>query len=269
MVLIEKGGANPSGGVIDWYKRRYKRILAPYLLIAGISSILAITRGGSVLTAILNISTVTYWLNHQGAWYIAMLIPLYAITPAYDMFLKKVRQPGLFTVGLVIAIVGLSSVHVPIADVAIANIQENIRHVAVHLPPFFIGFMLAPMAKAQKNVSLFWMIIVPLFITAAMKFWHFGYWPGFLVFIFVPILCWVLKHCGKMINSIFEFFGKISLESYLFNTTVGSWIIAYLPFIYYSTWNKGCYLHYALVCVIGTLLAYMVHQLCKKVFFKS
>lgn len=72
-----------------------------------------------------------------------------------------------------------------------------------------------------------------------------------------------------MINSIFEFFGKISLESYLFNTTVGSWIIAYLPFIYYSTWNKGCYLHYALVCVIGTLLAYMVHQLCKKVFFKS
>ena len=257
------------GGVIQWYKRRYKRILVPYLLIAGISSILAITRGGSVITAILNLSTVNYWINHQGAWYIAMLIPLYAITPVYDWFLKKVRQPVLFTLGLVVAIVGLSSVHVQIADVSIAKIQENIRHVAVHLPPFFIGYLLAPMAKEQKNVSLLWMIIVPLLITAAMKFLHFGYWPGFLVFIFVPLLCWVIKHCGKMVNSIFEFFGKISLESYLFNTTVGSWIIAYLPWIYYSSWNQGCYLHYALVCVIGTLLAYMVHQLCKKVFFKS
>lgn len=192
------------GGVIDWYRRRYKRILVPYLLIEGFSNILAITRGGSVLTALLNISTVNYWLNHQGAWYIAMLIPLYAITPAYDMFLKKVRQPVLFTFGLVIAIVGLSSVYVPIADVAITNIQENIRHVAVHLPPFFIGFMLAPMAKEQKNVSLFWMMIVPLLITVTMKFLHFGYWPGFLVFIFVPILCWVIKHGGKMINSILE-----------------------------------------------------------------
>lgn len=51
-----------------------------------------------------------------------MLIPLYAITPAYYMFLKKVRQPVLFTFGLVIGIV-LSSVHVPIADVAIAKYQ--------------------------------------------------------------------------------------------------------------------------------------------------
>lgn len=149
-----------------------------------------------------------------------MLIPLYAITPVYDWFLKKVRQPVLFTLGLVVAIVGLSCVHIKIADVSIAKIQENIRHVAVHLPPFFIGYLLAPMAKEQKNVSLLWMIIVPLLITAAMKFLHFGYWPGSLVFILVPILCWVIKHCGKMINSILEFFGKISLESYLFNTTL-------------------------------------------------
>ena len=238
------------------------------MLIAGISNALVITRGGSVLTALLNTSTVNYWLNHQGAWYIAMLIPLYVITPIYDRFFNKVRQPVLFTLGLVVAIVGVSSVHVQIADVSIANIQENIRHVIVHLPPFFIGFMLVPMAKEQKNVSLFWMIIVPLIITAVMKLLHFGYWPGFLVFIFVPILCWVIKHGGKMINSILEFFGKISLESYLFNGTVGSWIIAYLPMVYDSPWNKGCYLHYALICIIGTILAYMVHCICKRLFFK-
>lgn len=112
------------------------------------------------------------------------------------------------------------------------------------------------------------MIIVTLLITAAMKFLYFGHWPGFLVFIFVPILCWVIKHCGKMINSILGFFGKISLESYLFNTTIGPWIIAYLPMIYESSVNKGNYLHYGLVLIFGTLFAYGVHLLCDNLYFK-
>lgn len=55
--------------------------------------------------------------------------------------------------------------------------------------------------------------------------------------------------------NVLSFFGKISLESYLFNGIVGSWIIIYLPWIYESPVNKGCYLHYALVIIVGTALA--------------
>ena len=49
----------------------------------------------------------------------------------------------------------------------------------VHLPAFFIGFMLAPMAKEEKCISFLWMIVVPLFLVIMMKYLHFGYWPGF------------------------------------------------------------------------------------------
>ena len=68
--------------------------------------------------------------------------------------------------------------------------------------------------------------------------------------------------------NILRFLGGISLESYLMNVVVGSWIIAYLPMIYESSINRGNYLHYGLVMILGTLLAYFVHLLCDKLYFK-
>ena len=47
--------------------------------------------------------------------------------------------------------------------------------------------MLAPMAKEEKCISFLWMIVVPLFLVIMMKYLHLGYWPGFLVFSFVPL----------------------------------------------------------------------------------
>ena len=116
--------------------------------------------------------------------------------------------------------------------------------------------MLAPMAKEEKCISFLWMIVVPLFLVIMMKYLHLGYWPGFLVFSFVPLLCRLFCYSGKTFMNVLSFFGKISLESYLFNGIVGSWIIVYLPWIYESSVNKGCYLHYALVIIVGTALAY-------------
>lgn len=113
------------------------------------------------------------------------------------------------------------------------------------------------------------MIVVPLFLVIMMKYLHFGYWPGFLVFSFVPLLCRLFCYSGKTFMNVLSFFGKISLESYLFNGIVGSWIIIYLPWIYESPVNKGCYLHYALVIIVGTALAYCVNRFCEKALKKN
>ena len=79
----------------------------------------------------------------------------------------------------------------------------------VHLPAFFIGFMLAPMAKEEKCISFLWMIVVPLFLVIMMKYLHFGYWPGFLVFSFVPLLCRLFCYSGKTFMNVLSFFGNI------------------------------------------------------------
>lgn len=70
------------GGVVRWYLSRYKRILTPYFVITTPWWIyFAITRNTGISDFFLNLSTIGYWIKHYGAWYVALLIPLYFITP--------------------------------------------------------------------------------------------------------------------------------------------------------------------------------------------
>ena len=124
--------------------------------------------------------------------------------------------------------------------------------------------MLAPFALNNKKVSYFWLILLPAVIVLLQKFMNFGYWPGFLVLPFITICCFLLHYACKIVSSILVFFGKISLESYLFNVIIGSWIIWYLPCLYESPLNKGYYLSYSIVCLVGTILAYFVNTICNR-----
>ena len=60
------------------------------------------------------------WLEHKGAWYIAMLIPLYAITPVHDAICKKIKNPVYYTLVIVIIIVGISSLHFECPNVGLS-----------------------------------------------------------------------------------------------------------------------------------------------------
>ena len=61
-----------------WCIRRYRRILVPYLIIAGIVNILAVTRGRSIAEAVLSISQCS-------------------ITPVHNWMCNKVKHPVQFT----------------------------------------------------------------------------------------------------------------------------------------------------------------------------
>ena len=71
-----------SGNIISWYKKRYVRILLPYSMIAvPWFLIVTIMEHHSWIDFLFDVSTLSYWLYHRGAWFIAALIPLYLITP--------------------------------------------------------------------------------------------------------------------------------------------------------------------------------------------
>jgi len=93
--------------------------------------------------------------------------------------------------------------------------------------------MLAPMAKEEKCISFLWMIVVPLFLVIMMKYLHLGYWPGFLVFSFVPLLCRLFPIILKYSTSTFircsnKYF--IFLVKYLWNLIclMESWVLGLL-----------------------------------------
>lgn len=196
------------GGVKYWYSVRYKRILIPYVLIIGPITFLGILQGESVWTSILNFSTINYWLNHRGAWFIAMLIPLYAITPLHYLECNRTNAATTYNIAVVLFLVVMACIKVDFSCVFAAKLFDSIQFVTFRLPAFFIGYMLAPYAKEDKSVSLVWMLIIPLIVVAAMRFLHFGYWPGFLVLPLVVFSCCILRHTGCVARKTLSFFGN-------------------------------------------------------------
>lgn len=256
-------------GVSKWYHRRYKRILIPYFLIAGLAAVLQVYRGDDVFSVLLKFSTLDYWLHHRGAWYIAMLIPLYAFTPIYNLVCKRIEYSKTFQLFFVFLLVALMDCHCHFQLPILNNVVENIRFVLYHLPAFFIGFFLAPYAKENKSISVLYMFLLPVVVLIAMVTYKFGYWPGLIVFPLVVILCRLFQYTSTLIMTMLDFFGKISLESYLFNGVMGSWIVFYLPSLYESELNYGNYLFYALVLVLGTISAFLVHKFCDLFFYSK
>lgn len=226
---------------------------------------MSVIHGMPISQALLELSTIDYWINHRGAWFVAMLIPVYAAAPIHFCICRKVKNPVLYTMSIIAVLVLVSALNYPIENSRVQEIIANIKQPLYHMPSFLIGFVLAPFALNNKNVSYFWMILLPVAIVLIQKFTHFGYWPVFLVLPFVAICCLLLRYAGRVGSSILCFFGKISLESYLLNGIVGTWIIWYLPRLYESPLNKGCYLSYFIVCVVGTVLAYLINRLCNRV----
>lgn len=68
----------------EFYKRRFQRVLVPYLLIAGSwYGVKCLIFQRDTLGFLYELSTLSFWIDHQGAWYVAMLIPVYLIFPYF------------------------------------------------------------------------------------------------------------------------------------------------------------------------------------------
>ena len=148
----------------------------------------------------------------------------------------------------------ISALNYPVESTGCQMVIDNVKQVLYHLPSFLIGFMLAPFAKTGKKISYFWMSILPLALVAIMKVMQCGYWPEFLVLPFVAVCCPTFKYMGKIFFSVLNFLGKISLESYLLNVVVGTWIIWYLPVVYCLSASRVKFACLVLVVFVGELL---------------
>lgn len=193
------------------------------------------------------LSTVSYWFHDGGAWFVCVLIPLYLIAPFWNVLLKKVKYPIIPT--LLIA---------GIMYFANTSFQGDFRQAAF----FFLGFWITKYIKSnyqlsQKGTILFLLCIAVLF--ALYHFFGIGALLAILLFPFIWISCLLLNRTEKtIVNPILRFFGNISLESYLLNTSLIFWIDTFnlLPQSLYPY-------RYAFIVFFGILLAWIIHTACK------
>lgn len=257
-----------NNGLCSWYAKRYNRVLIPYFIIViPCYTIIALVNGDSFCMYLANISTLSYWLYHKGAWYVAMLIPLYFATP----LLKKILSGRYQLLAFVLLVIASTVPAYCLLNVI--NIRDgflyNLCFVLMRLPSFLFGLFIAPWIKKNKEIrydlicaiSVLLLFLSFIMQKRALPFELFMLIP--ITVVSIKVMSVNNKYIGE-IRCFFAFMGSISLESYLYNIL--------LPIILISiNWdfikvgiNNGNYFIYSLTILIGVVLSYLTHRMTNR-----
>ena len=240
----------PIFEIISWYKKRFVRLLVPYLIIfGGAHIIVCVENQWNIFRYLFDLSTISFWFGHSTCWFVDVLVPLYIISPFWYKLLSRFKYniiPTIIAASLLIA-------------------TEN--GYMIQASVFFVGFWLARYVKdgyvicSKELLMLISMICIALVLYYILDI---GYLLLILLTPFLLVCCYMLDTVkNTLVHQILNFFGEISLESYLFNTTLIIWIqfFGLLPDYMYNY-------RYVYIVVFGTLLSYLVHKLCKPLIAK-
>jgi hypothetical protein len=252
--------------LIKWYAKRFKRIAIPYIILVGPYWIFyCINHSENIVSFIYRFSTISYWLEHQGLWYVAMLIPLYLLTPGYLWMYNKIKSKSVLTAFIII-------MTIVIGNIGGNNIIEtsflyNFTFVIRRLSSYFLGIEIGHQIDKKEKISLLYIFIM------------IGGWCVFRILpstkeinlsflLMIPIsyiLCMIfglLK--GNVLFKFITKMGQCSLESYLANYVC-------INILSKCTWtfgkydlSRGNYIYYLFVMIVGTISAVIVEKITKK-----
>ena len=263
---LNRGG----GDLLKWYKKRFLRIFIPYTL-AQIPfwGFYIIYGDFDLADSLYEYSTLAFWIRHTGMWYIALLIPLYFVTPFLYMLFEKTKRRLRLAVFLMLVVLILCNVEIIIYNRLAMEIISNIQWALVRTVTFILGIALAPAVKENIKVNGIYIILGTLLLIGILRLFGIGYyWCLFAVMIlFFIYFIELLEYKGKAIL-FFNFMGIISLESYLFNGYV-RYVFMDLPiYTSKSILFYGHYIDYFLIFIVGTILSYLINKISTYIFRK-
>lgn len=257
--------SNAKNYLLSWYYKRYKRILIPYLIIAiPIYTILCWIENQDLLTFISNVSTLSYWTSHQGAWYIAMLIPLYLFTPFFISVLTS-KHNIIWLIILILCCYGLALISLIYSFIGKATLL-NISFIIYRLPSYFLGIFSGPYIKQNILLSRKLVVSIVCFCLCLCIFMYAMNLPFemFAAILLVISICFLLSKKNIVTNFVTKIsisLGKISLESYLFNIFLPLILVKMNWDHLYPGINKGNYLMYGIVVLGGLGLSCLIGKL--------
>lgn len=254
--------ARPAGGG-NFLKKRYTRILVPYLIIYIPYNVLCLFLGRyTIPESIASILTLEFWLYHRGAWFVSVLIPLYLACPLLNK-LFSYKWKWYVVIALILALVMFTLYDTPDSK---TDVLHNIQYTLRRVPSFIVGFAFAEWCKSDKQIGLMWIIGGAILYLVVRLCLH----TSDFLFLIVPFVCYLLIECVKMLKTTFAeacmiFMGTISLESYLTNISMNSLLKAIIPSYFDSTLFNGRYLEYIVVIVGGVFFGNVVNAASKRI----
>lgn len=137
-----------SDDLLTWYRKRFVRILLPYLVIVTpCYAYSTISNDHSIWYFLYLLSTASFWTEHLGMWFIALMIPLYLITPFVYGILRRYdldNVTGGCIASIVVVVLYLLCYIMPDYDSPIA---DNVFGAVARSSIFFFGLGLGGSVK--------------------------------------------------------------------------------------------------------------------------
>lgn len=244
-----------TDGIGGWYRRRFTRLLVPYLILSiPYWAYICKIEGVGIKHFLYYISTLVYWFEHRGAWFVALIVPLYLISPI--IYRICVGKKGIIKLLFLTFIVGIIAI--------IPNnsyIWGNMAFALERTPCFFLGFITGKLAEKGVEIKYSNVILLCLCMFVCNKLFRvinvniFGLLACPILWI-VTIIAPMFFKCN-ILSKVLGFMGAISLESYLTNIYLGD-ICRKLNYD-----NK--LFVYTLIIIIGIALSYVVNIFSNKI----
>ncbi len=203
-----------------FYMCRFAKVLLPYLCIAvtwyGVKYLIIERK---FICFLWETSLLSYWFEHKGAWFVAMLIPVYLIYPwFYDWVEKGNRNRKILVCFLILVTISF------VLDFKFPEFYHHISQVLCSYIVYLIGYFEAEKVLKNEFRGMKLSILCAAFfivrtITPLRKIAFISdiTWAMFGITILI-VVAWILDKINcKQINIFLGFFGKYSLEMYLWN----------------------------------------------------
>ncbi|MFA5546136.1 MAG: acyltransferase [Sphaerochaetaceae bacterium] len=247
-----------------YYLKRFKRVFLPYLCIAFIwYAYEYLILKFDFMSFCMEISTVGFWTQHTSMWYIAMLIPVYALFPFYSRWIERGKRGIRTTVAIII--IFLLMVIIYHID---PSLHQHLQLVLRTLALILFGYYLGEKVIRKERLSILY-VIAPIALFATYKLilrcFHLPeyepFWSMNFAFLALPVsivLSILFEYVGSMVAPL-RSFGAVSLESYVWNQV----LIKFQQAI--SAYNGFCASHplmiYILLVPVGIFLSYLTYWL--------
>ena len=257
-----------NGNCLDFYKKRFIRVLIPYLFIGGLwyGIRYLVCEEGNIAQFLYELSTLSFWREHKGAWFVAAIVPIYIIYPLLFRWLEKGNR--VLKTGVLIAIILLIAFY-------ISNINIQLY---IHLSQIIVGgciFLIGNYIAESVRMDTF--NGKALFIAGLVLFTIKSVTPlkeiqlfcdmsvGMLSISIIFIIILFIKYSGRLCRCMLAKVGSISLESYLFNIfllqAIKYWENIFLTnddFIYRLAL-------YIMIMILGLAIAFLSSVTIKKI----
>lgn len=241
-----------------FFKKRLIRILTPYFLIViPFDAIFLFTGRYTIAQCILNVTTLDYWLVGGGAWFIALIIPLYICAPILFRLLRGDKRRLSYSVLFITIIVLLYCI--PVQD----DIVHRLQKALIRVPNFIIGMSLAPLCFKQGTLKSYWLILFIVLYIIAMILHRRDVTIWCLTPILLYTFTYLLKFSERILNNACLFLGSVSLECYLTNININSLLLYLIPSHFNHSILYGRYIEYTFVLIIGLVLSKYVNAISK------